>query len=198
MRLLVLFLFLLNVVSAQRIQAFNVFENDGSVVLKFSVKPGPTCFGFSVLHSTDSLIYVEVGSDPAICGVSTLVEDKNYVHLKPSLNTVNYYKVRLEPSIETSAVRKIFVDYNDGTLKMSAYPNPFYLEDVVSLKLFGVNNVQLKGFLYNYYGDPVKAIEVSPVQNRAAISTSELVNGAYLVWLTNGLKTFTCKIIILR
>lgn len=198
MRVLVLFLFLSLAISGQRIQSFNVFENNGTVVLKFAVKPGPSCFGFTVLHSADSITYAEIGSDPAICGISTISEPKEFTHFTPVKNVLNYYKVRLEPSVETSNERKIFVDDIDGKVKLSAYPNPFYLDDVVTLKLFNVNNVALHGFLHNNYGKQIQTLNVTPSQNRATFSVSGLDNGAYSVWLTDGAQTFTCKLIILR
>lgn len=198
MRILILFLFFSCTNFAQRIEGFSLFVNDEKVALKFAVKPGPECSGFVVLHSIDSVNYTEAGSDPGICGVSDESEPKSFTHASPVLNVINYYKVRLEPRVETSVARAIFVSSSDAQSRIVAYPNPIYLQDLMTLRVPNSNNTFLKGFIYNQYGKPLQVLNLLVEADQAKLSTATLNNGIYLLQLTNGLQIFTTKIIILR
>jgi hypothetical protein len=198
MRVLVLFVFFSSAFFAQRIEGFSVFVSEEKVTLKFAVKPGLECSGFIVLHSTDSLNYKEVGSDPGICGVSEESEPKSFTHANPVLNVVNYYKVRLEPRVETSNARAIFVSSSDFKSSVIAYPNPFYLSDLMTLRIANASNLQLNGFLYNQFGKAIQSVDLYVQGDHTSLSTAALNNGIYFLQLSNGLQSFTTKIIILR
>lgn len=183
---------------AQRIAGLNLFLNKETVVIKFRVRPGISCNGYTVLHSTDSISYTEIGSDPGICGTSTESEDKSYTHVSPELNKINYYKVRLEPRIETSSSRNVLVTSTRSSAKITAYPNPFYLEDLVTLNIFNVTNARLIGYLCNQFGKPIKLLDLTATSDQVKMPTAGLNNGLYVIWLTDGTRAFTCKFIILR
>jgi len=200
MRFFALFFFLYMTVTtcAQRIAGFQLFPDKEKVVIKFTIRPGISCGGYTVLHSLDSLSYSEAGSDPGICGTSSVSEDKSFTHENPVLNQVNYYKIRLEPNIETSPSKNLLVTSGVQGVAMAAFPNPFYLDDLVTLRFSDVTNARLGGYLCNPHGEPIKQLDLVCGASIAKMSTAGLGSGLYVIRLTDGIRMFTCKLIILR
>jgi len=202
MRAFVLILFLACFFGAfgQRVQNLSLFPTDRSVVVKFSIASGPSCSGYTILHSTDSLIYNEAGSEPGICGITAVPEEKSFTHLSPAFGIRNYYKVRLEPYVETSYARSIYLSTGGNSNSMQVYPNPFYItnHDRLTFKFFELSGTRLQGYVYNQSGKPIKNLDFLVISDLSTTSVAGLENGMYMIWLTNGLKVFQCKFIILR
>ncbi|PBQ32503.1 hypothetical protein CNR22_12210 [Sphingobacteriaceae bacterium] len=182
----------------QRISSVALYPTNTSVVIKFSIEPGATCSGFTILHSLDSLNYDEVATEPGICGTSATSEEKSFTHFAPVFDQVNYYKVRLEPRVETSFSKSIFV--NSPVQKgLYVYPNPHYESgEVLSLKIPEVENTKLSGGIFNAFGVLVKNLDVFTIGDRAEITISELENGFHSLRLKHESEIFTCKLIVLH
>lgn len=188
----------MNLVAQQRISSIALYPTNTSVVIKFSIEPGATCSGFTVLHSLDSLNFEEVASEPGICGASAVSEEKNFTHFTPVFNQLNYYRIRLEPRVETSFSKSIFVSSSLKT-GLLLYPNPHYnSEALLSLKISEAENMKLTGAIYNSFGKQIKNLEVFTLGNEAQISVSDLNNGLYTIRLKSATKVFTSKLIILH
>ena len=183
---------------AQRIQNFNLYPTSTSVVVKFTISAGPSCNRYTVLHSSDSLTYEEVGADPGICGTTSAPDDKSFTHLTPVFGKINYYRVRLEPYVETSNPKAVYVS-SEVDQKMHVYPNPITtIYDWLTLKFFNLTNSRLVGNIYNQLGKPLNNLDFNTVASKATLGVSSLENGLYVIRLTDGTQNFTGKFIIFR
>lgn len=196
--LIALVAFGLNAFAQQRISSIALYPTPTSVVIKFSIEPGATCSGFTVLHSLDSLNYEDIAWEPGICGASSASEEKSFTHFSPGFDKINYYKIRLEPRVETSFSKNVFVS---STLQQDLliYPNPHVnAELALSLKIAGAENTKLTGGIFNSFGMQIKHLEVFTAGNQTQMSVSDLDNGLYTIRLENETKVFTSKLIILH
>jgi len=109
---------------AQRVNLSNFYliPNDKQVSLHWTIDAGPTCNGITVLHSTDSITYSEVGNIGGVCGSSSSAIPYNYSHASPDLNQTNFYKIRLGYS-QFSDVKTVHVKYTEPG-KIIIKPNP--------------------------------------------------------------------------
>jgi hypothetical protein len=184
---------------AQRIVSFDLFQvySNNSVAIKFTIGAGPSCNGYIIWHSADSVNYQAVENSPVICGGSGVNEDKSFTHGNPAINQVNYYKIELIP-YETSFVKRIFVT-EQGRTRMMPYPNPVYNDlSELKLRIYNVSNIRLEGFLYNQAGTQEQELLVETKEDLAIIDIGKLENGMYVVWLTDGTKPYSAKFIINR
>ncbi len=191
-----LFLFTLKVWS-QRIINFNLFPIKNSVTVKFTITPGSSCNGYTIYHSLDSLNFIPIYDYPAICGASGANEEVTFTHQTPAVFQNNYYKVQLFP-VEVTPIKKIFLS-DAAQSGMMAIPNPVH-DGVYELKLkiFNASNTKLYGFLYNPFGNVMGELNFTTLADMATINISNLKNGLYIVWLTDGLAPYSCKFIIKR
>jgi hypothetical protein len=184
--------------SAQRIKSFNVFQNKNTVVLSFVIGPGLECSGYTVYHGIDSLNLSPVLDVPGICGNNSTTEEKTGTHFSPVQNTVNYYKVTLNPYQGESQIKAIYVSENPNA-KLLAFPNPVYrFEDPLTLRLFNTNNVNVVGYLVDQFGLTIKTLDLTTKVDIATIDVGALNNGVYVVWLTDGEQAFFSKFLIKR
>lgn len=182
---------------SQRIINVNLFPTNTSVVVKFTISAGPTCNGFSILHSLDSITFNEIASEPGICGLTNADEDKSFTHQNPVFNKINHYKIRLDPFVETSAPKSIFVSdiEKDG---ISVYPSPFIKGSELNLRISGENSERYQGFIYDDSGAKVRSLDLTTNSNHATVTVSGLDNGVYVAWLSNGASAFKARFIIFR
>jgi hypothetical protein len=184
--------------SAQRISNLRLFAvSDKSITIKFTITPGPTCYGYNIYHSTDSINFFEIYNYPQQCGGSGAPEDQSFTHANPVPNAANFYKVQLNP-YETSPVVRIFLGSN--TLSgMIPFPNPVYSYDQkLNLRLFNTNGVKLQGFLLDQFGNEKQYLDLVSESDMVSIGVSGLRNGFYVVWLTDGYNLFRAKFIVNR
>jgi hypothetical protein len=193
-----IFLFIAVYTYSQRIQNFNVFSAGTSVGLKFTIAKGVQCSGYIIWHSTDSINFSQLYNFPGICGDVTIDQDYSYTHTFPAQNQINYYKVELQPLIETSPVKRIYVS-NQLNTGMQVFPNPvvnFY--DMLNIKILNSNNTRVTGFLYNQFGKPMRFLDLKTVVDLTSLNISELSNGLYMLWLTEGASVYSSKFIVNR
>lgn len=182
---------------SQRIQDFNLSLITTSVNIRFSISAGSQCGGYSILYSTDSVFYSTLYSYPGICGDLNNKQDYSYVHVSPAYNQYNYYKVELL-ALETSPAKKIFVSEQSRS-NMMLYPNPIHFQyDILSLKIFNSNNLRVAGFLYNQFGKPIRSVDLTTIGDTGTLNISDITNGLYILWLTDGTVAYSSKFIINR
>ena len=190
-----LFFLLSTHIFAQRILNFKIFQVDQAVFLNFILSKGSSCNGFNVLHSTDSVNFKIIHEDPTICGTSNADEAKNWTHVNPIINQLNYYKIQLNPG-EMSPVNRIFVNQTNKP-NIVLFPNPISNDiDLLTIKILGTESLEFDGFIYNQFGNYVLKIENQSTISNSTIKINELSNGLYLIKLTDGYNLYSTKFII--
>ncbi len=190
-----LFFLLSTHIFAQRILNFKIFQVDQAVFLNFILSKGSSCNGFNVLHSTDSVNFKIIHEDPTICGTSNADEVKNWTHVNPIINQLNYYKIQLNPG-EMSPVNRIFVNQTNKP-NIVLFPNPISTDiDLLTIKILGTESLEFDGFIYNQFGNYVLKIENQSTLSNSTIKIHELSNGLYLIKLTDGYNLYSTKFII--
>lgn len=195
--LLILFIFFTALLFAQRITSFNVFQVNNSVALKFTIGPGPSCNGYNILHSADSVFYTTIYDYPGICGNSSSEDNQSWTHSSPTLNQTNYYKVQLNPG-ETTLAKSIFI-VPQTKASLFAYPNPIQsYADILNLRFTGANNLRVVGYIYDQFGKPLEELDLRTVVDTSTLDIGRYNNGLYFIWLTDGLLAYASKFIIQR
>lgn len=190
-----LFFLLSTHIFAQRILNFKIFQVNQAVFLNFILSKGSSCNGFNVLHSSDSVNFKVIHEDPTICGTSNADEAKNWTHVNPIINQLNYYKIQLNPG-EMSPVNRIFVNQTNKP-NIVLFPNPISTDiDLLTIKILGTESLQFDGFIYNQFGNYVLKIENQSTISNSTIKIHELSNGLYLIKLTDGYNLYSTKFII--
>jgi hypothetical protein len=183
--------------TAQRISNFSVSQNGNVVTYRFIFSAGASCQGYQLLHSSDSLTYLTVKDYVGICGASGAAEPFDGVHEFPVLNAWNYYKIQMA-TFEQSEVRRIFVT-TDGKLRATVFPNPSFSEtDQVRFRLSGVNNIRVQGFVHDQLGITRDFIDTVTAGDSAALNLNNYENGFYFLWLTDGTRIYTGRIVLIR
>ena len=190
-----LFFLLSTHIFAQRILNFKIFQVNQAVFLNFILSKGSSCNGFNVLHSSDSVNFKVIHEDPTICGTSNADEAKNWTHVNPIINQLNYYKIQLNPG-EMSPVNRIFVNQTNKP-NIILFPNPISTDhDFLTIKILGTESLEFDGFIYNQFGNYVLKIENQSTISNSTIKINELSNGLYLIKLTDGYNLYSTKFII--
>lgn len=196
--LLLILLFLTTMQTrAQRISNFSVSQTGNMVSYHFLYSAGSSCQGYQLLHSRDSVTYLTARDYAGVCGASGSAEPFDGIHEFPALNAWNYYKVQMA-NFEQSEVRRIF-ESSDGKLKAIVFPNPSFNEsDLLRFRLSGVNNIRVQGFIYDQMGITRDFIDVQTVGDSAPLNLANYENGFYMLWLTDGTRIYSGRIILLR
>ena len=197
-KFLVIFSFVCGVFFAksQRINGFNLYPISNGINVNFNIGPGPDCYGYKIYHCLDSISYIEIYDFPTICGTSNGNEFRSYTHETPALNQINYYKVQLYP-YEVAYNRILYTNNGKGTVL--AYPNPVSQSDqVIHLKVIGVDNTSVEGYICNEFGVKVQVLDVRTQGDLLQIDISSYPDGIYLAWFSDGARIFTNKFIVLH
>ena len=189
---------------SQRIINVNVSVVNGQnqstssqVLVRFTLTAGQTCPGYEVLHCLDSMNYIPFFNSANLCGNQTTDESFSTVHNSPGLNQLNYYKINI-PGYETSAPYRIFVGPEAPRSTILVYPNPMINESILHLRFFNYIGSKVEGFVYNQFGTAVKTLALTIKQDLSEINVSDLNDGLYVVWVTDGNLLFRAKFIVKR
>jgi hypothetical protein len=182
-----------SVIFSQRITSFSVTNVKGVVAVRFSISPGTTVNSYSILRSTDSLNYYSIYDYSTTCGYPDRYDDRMYDDHSPVLNQANFYKVQLFP-YEQSQPLRVFVTASSS---LYVYPNPVGPGmDLLHMKFTQIKDKRVFGGLYNQSGNPVRVLDFTTVGDAFTLNISDLNNGLYLLWLTDGSQAFSCKFIL--
>jgi hypothetical protein len=185
--------------SAQRISDFNVYDGgNGSTIVRFVLTPGPTCSGYEVMHSTDSVFFKSVHFYDQACGGSGAPEPFEWVHSTPTLNQNNFYKVQLLSPYETSPIRRLYIA-EPGRSQMIVWPNPALQNtDAITIRASNAGSVKLIGYMYNRFGTPIGEMEIYTTADVATLNIDGLADGMYILWLTDGSNQYSSKFFVER
>lgn len=196
-RFLILMFFYSFSLAAQRIVDFKLYPTKNSVSIKFTLSAGPDCGGYQVLRSADSVNYYPVCEFAGICGLSSTSTEYACVDNAPLLNQTSFYKILLN-NFERSEVKRTYVSEPVGS-GILLFPNPLNeTTSTLRIKVQGVENKRLTGFLYHQSGKPIKELDLMISPDQAEINVAALSNGVYFIWLTEGSTSFSSSFIILR
>ncbi len=194
----------INSLPAQRIVNFNVSlvppQVQGGipqVLVRFGISPGIACPGYELLHSLDSINFIQFYNYAGICGTSSIEETYSQLHSTPAFNQINYYKVSI-PGFETSSTARIFVgEYTQGA-RLLLFPNPIINDNILRLKFLNFSGNEVEGYIYNQSGIKEGELYLKVVNNLSEINIGYLPDGLYIIWLTDGNIVLRSKFIIKR
>lgn len=183
-------------VKAQHINLSNFYliPNNKEVLMYWTIDSGPTCNGITVWHSTDSLNYEEIGNIGGVCGSSSSAIPYNFTHTSPTLNSTNYYKLRLGYT-QFSEIKTITIKYTEPG-KLYVYPNPTADKTIIEF-----NNDHLDRYsviISNNIGNAIYK-EEDITEGRIQINTTGWNSGTYFITVTdNGGRVLKEKLIITK
>ncbi|MBL7917304.1 MAG: T9SS type A sorting domain-containing protein [Bacteroidia bacterium] len=198
-----LFIFLNVFCFGQRIVNFNVSlvagqnQTTNQVLVRFSLTPGQSCPGYEILHSLDSINFLQIYNYAGLCGNQSTEENYSFVHSGPAPNQINYYKISI-PGFETSTIRSIYVGEQALRASIFLYPNPIINDNILRLKYYNFAGDYVEGYIYNQFGMPIKPLFLSVKNQLSEIDVGELNSGLYIVWLTDGNVALRSKFIVKR
>lgn len=202
--LLYIFFGLITTASGQRIQNVNVSlvnsQNQGSntqVLVRFSLSAGVSCPGYEILHSSDSLNFIQIYNYSGICGNQNTEESFNFTHGSPAIEMTNYYQISI-PGFETSPVYRIYVGQQSPKPNILVFPNPVFDQEFIRLRFYNYVGAKVEGFIYNQFGNAVKSLFLDITQDQSEVNINDLQDGLYVVWLTDGNWLFRSKFIVKR
>ena len=147
-----IFSFFVFSVSSQisRISYFNAIILGNDVRLDFTISKGPSCSGYQVYKSTDSLTYNLLFDYAGICGNTSTDQQISYTDGGVPQNTFLYYKI-LIPPFDYSKVARLYVDQKK-TKKAQLYIYPQPVENIFTVYLEGQNPDDYTVKIFTYDG----------------------------------------------
>ncbi len=203
MRFLIFSLFLISASSGNsqdRLRNVQAVSSGTSVTVSFAVSAGFTCNGYRIWHTTDSTNFYNRLYDNGGAEIGNPTYDEYatpYVHTSPVKNMVNYYRVELEIPHELSEIKRVFVS-PDGRSELIFFPNPVSsLEGIVNLRMPGLGEAKLQGFLLNRFGTVSRYLNVDVVEGKATLAVNGIEHGVYILWMSDGWNVFAGKFIVM-
>jgi len=173
----------------------NTSTSYSSVRVDFGISKGPSCNGYVIYHSTDSLNFYPVYTYPGICGDAQNDQHFSWLHQSPVQNSMNYYKVELV-GLETSPAKGIFVGPAEYAAEVKAYPNPCPENTVLTLQFIRLPSDRMfYGKIINEKGFTMREFFGTSSGKLLTLSLQGLEDGFYLIWITDGYQAFRAKII---
>ncbi|MCX8081260.1 MAG: hypothetical protein N3F09_08495 [Bacteroidia bacterium] len=166
------------------------------VLVEFQIAKGPTCPGYVIYHSSDSIFFYPIHNYSGICGDINNDQNVSFLHGSPIYNSNNYYKVELVAT-ETSPVKRIYVGEALVSGGVYVYPNPCKENNILTLRFLNINSdrdfygkiVSLQGFRDSEFFGKSIGMELK-------VSLSGISRGAYVMWLTDGFEIYRTKVIV--
>ena len=127
------------------LQNFSTFVKDKTVVLKWTMKPGNTCFGIGVYRSEDKQTFDEIGIIGGVCGSPDQAVNFTFVDSFPIKNRPNYYRLVLGLLGESQILKITYYDWeNTQTITI---PNP---ADIYTSRIIFKNDDEKEAVLFIY------------------------------------------------
>lgn len=173
---------------------FYLIQDNKKVLLYWTIDSGPTCTGITIMHSTDSVNFEEIGNIAGVCGSTSSSIPFNFKHESPVLNKTNYYKIRLGFS-QFSEIQSLNLDYVEQN-KIIVKPNP--ASENVTIGFNNDKNETYSITLLNSIGSAV-FIKEGIKANNLTINTGVFENGNYFIILSDSDgRTIKGKLIITK
>jgi hypothetical protein len=126
------------------LQNFSVFVKEKTVVLKWTMKPGNTCFGIGIYRSENKTDFEEIGIIGGVCGSPDQPVNYTFVDSFPIKNNPSYYRLVLGLLGESQILEIIYYDLEDK--KAIIFPNPVTRYSSIIFK----NEKEEESILYIY------------------------------------------------
>ena len=130
----------------------NVTEVEQSLLINWTIDSGRTCQGQNILHGTDGVIFEEVGHISGICGNLSEPVNYSFTHLKPTANSINYYRIELGGY----GVSQIVSEYLIIVSSESALVYPTPSQNDFQIKWNNTNNSKLNISFYSQNGTLIR------------------------------------------
>lgn len=165
--------------STGMLEEFTADRNNTEIILNWIIAKGNTCNGITIVRSTDSLNFDEIGNIEGICGdeesaVSYLFTDNN-----PVRNTRNFYRLELGSVGSSEIVGIDFPYFSDKGF--SVRPNPTYNEATIYFLNPDKNEYEIR--VYNLNGMEVLRTEL--VDDNFVLNRKRFGAGMYLFSIKN-------------
>lgn len=157
---------------------FYLLQRNTEVSLHWTIDRGPTCAGITILRSSDSIVYLEVGNIGGICGSSSSAIQYSFTDSNPLLNQTNYYKLQLGFT-QFSDPQAIYVGYTEPG-KLIVKPNPTSRN--VSIEFNNDTNDTFELVILNSSGETV-LLKKDVSGNEILLNTTNWSVGVYIVTL---------------
>lgn len=178
MKILSVFLFVLlgfNSLSQNEdiIAGLTATEFNGKVLLTWSIKQGNTCNGVSILRSSDSVNFNQVGSIEGICGSNAAEIFYEFTDISPEKNAINYYRLNLNGLGYSWIVSAEVIDMgaNNSLLR----PNPLN----ESSELFFDNETNTSMILEVYSNMGILVSQENTTSDKFILRKSDYQSGMY-------------------
>ena len=168
-------------------------EFNGKVLLTWAITQGNTCNGISILHSTDTVNYIQIGTIEGICGSTAETIDYQFTDNSPNVNQTNYYRLSLGGIGFSYPVNVDVIDA--GNLTYIVSPNPVSSES--QLIFNNDNQEKVTITFFNERGEVVH--EESSTEQSVTIDRSKFTQGTYFFVLKSegALASFSGKFTVI-
>lgn len=112
------------------LSGFSALQKEKSILLLWNIESGPTCNGITIFHSSDMINFNEIGSIYGVCGNSSNSTPYDFTHSTPTLNKINYYKLKFGANQFSEIIFLLFDYVEPGNITIK--PNP--ANDVFEIK----------------------------------------------------------------
>jgi hypothetical protein len=126
------------------LENFSVFVKDKTVVLKWTMKPGNTCFGIGIYRSENKTDFEEIGIIGGVCGSPDQPVNYTFVDSFPVKNNPSYYRLVLGLLGESQILKITYYDFEEKSA--ITIPNPVDLYSRIIFK----NDNEEQSILYIY------------------------------------------------
>jgi hypothetical protein len=170
---------------------FQAFAEGENVRLRWATASEINADRYEVEHSADGYLFNEIGELPASGGVS-VEQHYTLLHERP-LPGLNYYRLRqkdLDGSFYYSPVRSVdFAGQAGGAKPFRVFPNPVSTTLWVALEVEG--DFWVKVFDTQGRQAPVE-------KNDSVMDVSALAPGVYFLWISDGRRSWSEKVLVER
>ncbi len=127
---------------------FSIFKIENGIYLKWTLTTGSICNGIQIYRSTDSVIFLQIGEIPGICGSSIVSRSYTYIDNNPVKNKTNYYRLDFGGSGVSEILSLEIIDIQNGEIQIRPHP----VIDKASIYFNNDKNEAFQLTLYNLSG----------------------------------------------
>lgn len=191
-----LFLILLNcplsVFTQNVLNYFNASPVENNILLEWQMTQGQTCDGIKILHSTDSIVFDEIGFIGGLCGSKIETVNYQFTHKDPQLNSNHYYRLEFGNVGPSETVTVLLLDYSNGYI---IRPHPASNHSLLYFKPTSPHY-----FLWVYQNNGQILYKSETDQNYFELSSFKIPNGNHIFEIIDGrgVRITSGKMIILN
>lgn len=173
---------------------FAASEIKGKVLLDWIITSGSTCQGISILRSTDSINFFQIGNIGGVCGNISTPQAYNFIDDNPIKNKINYYRLELGGIGLSKIIAVEIIDLQSGGFQIR--PNPITDE----ARIYFSNNTRHNTELNVYRLNGSKVLNMQTTFEYFSIASGSLQTGIYIFTISTAgnLPFVNSKLIVLQ